>query len=139
PRSRARGTPANKSRIGVKRPVYVAGFERGVRPLGLWSTLTTLSNLSSTSISSKGAGSAELEYRWRAAARYRVSFTSVDLPEPETPVTQVRSPTGTVNVTPFRLLPRAPDTRNHCSGCGGWRVSGRGIWRWPVRYCPVSE
>ena len=30
----------------------------------------------------------------RAAAVYKVSFTKVDLPEPDTPVTQVKSPTG---------------------------------------------
>ena len=28
---------ANKSRISSKTLVYVAGFERGVRPIGLWS------------------------------------------------------------------------------------------------------
>src|SRR3989344_7082246 len=28
---------ANMSRIWVQAPVYVAGFERGVRPIGLWS------------------------------------------------------------------------------------------------------
>ena len=33
---------------------------------------------------------------------------SVDLPPPETPVTQVNSPSGIVAVTFFRLLPRAP-------------------------------
>jgi hypothetical protein len=27
----------------VKMPVYVAGFERGVRPIGAWSMLMTLS------------------------------------------------------------------------------------------------
>ena len=33
---------------------------------------------------------------------------SVDLPEPETPVTQTNSPTGRLAVTPCRLLPVAP-------------------------------
>ena len=32
-----------KSRIGVNRPVYVAGLERGVRPIGDWSMSMTLS------------------------------------------------------------------------------------------------
>ena len=35
-------------------------------------------------------------------------MTSVDLPPPETPVTQVKRPSGIVAVTFFRLLPRAP-------------------------------
>src|SRR5438552_316089 len=34
PLIRASGTFANVSRSGVYRPVYVAGFERGVRPIG---------------------------------------------------------------------------------------------------------
>ena len=33
---------------------------------------------------------------------------SVDLPPPETPVTQVKMPSGIAAVTFFRLLPRAP-------------------------------
>ena len=41
------GTCANSSRNGVNSPVYVAGFERGVRPIGDWSMSTTLSNRSS--------------------------------------------------------------------------------------------
>ena len=42
-RSRASLTCAKSSRIGVNNPVYVAGFDRGVRPIGLWSTLIALS------------------------------------------------------------------------------------------------
>ena len=38
-------------------------------------------------------------------------MTSVDLPPPETPVTQVKSPSGIVAVTFLRLLPRAPTMR----------------------------
>src|SRR5213079_1793137 len=33
----------------VKRSVYVAGFERGVRPIGFWSISITLSNASTPS------------------------------------------------------------------------------------------
>ena len=39
-------------------------------------------------------------------------MTSVDLPEPETPVTQVKSPSGIGTLTFFRLLPRAPTMRD---------------------------
>ncbi len=46
------GSCAKRSRMYVKRPVYVAGFERGVRPIGLWSMAMTLSTCSSPVISS---------------------------------------------------------------------------------------
>jgi len=36
--------------------VYVAGFERGVRPIGLWSTVMILSKCSWPSSVAKGAG-----------------------------------------------------------------------------------
>ena len=93
--------------MGVNRPVYVAGLLRGVRPMGLWSTLMTLSNASSPSMRSCAAGSAWLWYSFLATAAYSVSFTSVLLPEPLTPVTQVKSPTGISTSTCLRLLPCA--------------------------------
>ena len=37
PRTRASDVEANSSRTNVQAPVYVAGFERGVRPIALWS------------------------------------------------------------------------------------------------------
>ena len=45
------GSFANKSRICVKTPVYVAGLDRGVRPIGFWSISTTLSRKCNPSIS----------------------------------------------------------------------------------------
>ena len=39
----ASGSCAKRVRMGPKRPTYVAGFERGVRPMGLWSMLMILS------------------------------------------------------------------------------------------------
>ena len=55
---------------------------------------------------------------WVATARNNVSLTSVDLPEPETPVTQVISPSGNSAVTFFRLLAVAPTTRSMRFGSG---------------------
>src|SRR5689334_5937104 len=79
----------------------------------------------------------------RATAAYSVSLTSVLLPEPETPVTQVNRPTGTSTVTPFRLLPRAltivslSTPSSFTSGVG--RRGGTAIFStWP-RYWPVSD
>ena len=48
---------------------------------------------------------------------------SVDLPEPETPVTQVRSPSGSSSVTFCRLLPRAPLMRMLCLGFAACRFA----------------
>ncbi len=67
-------------------------------------------------------------------------MTSVDLPAPETPVTQVNRPSGISAVTFLRLLPRAPDElerRGPCGACGAG--GGTGTVRSPVRYWPVSE
>ena len=70
----------------------MAGFERGVRPIGDWSMSITLSKCSSPSTLSWGAGAAEALFSRRAAARYSVSMVKVDLPPPETPVMQVKVP-----------------------------------------------
>src|SRR3989344_3952578 len=45
----ASGESAKRSLTYVKAPVYVAGLERGVLPIGLWSTKTTLSTYSKPS------------------------------------------------------------------------------------------
>jgi hypothetical protein len=69
-------------------------LERGVRPIGDWSTLITLSNRSRPIdflVRRRLAGRA---VEVLAAAAYSVSLISVDLPEPETPVMQVSRPTG---------------------------------------------
>ena len=48
----ASGTEANMSRMMPKAPVYVAGFDRGVRPIGDWSMSTILSMRSRPSTTS---------------------------------------------------------------------------------------
>ena len=70
---------------------------------------------------SKWAVPGEARFNCVATARNRVSLTSVDLPDPETPVTQVMSPSGNSAVTFFRLLAVAPMTRSMRFGSGGWR------------------
>ena len=64
-------------------------------------------------------------------------MVKVDLPPPETPVMQVKRPSGISAVTFFRLLPRAPTTRSTFWSEIGRRSSGTGISRVPVRYWPV--
>src|SRR5438094_6576473 len=43
----------------------------------------------------------------RASALYKMSLTSVDLPEPDTPVTATRQPSGNATSTPRRLCSAA--------------------------------
>ena len=74
-----------------------------------------------------------------AVKRYTVSFTSVLLPEPDTPVTTVMRPTGICTFTRFKLLPRAPLISSTSCGSNGRRSEGSGISRRPDRYCPVND
>ena len=61
-----------------------------------------------------------------------VSVTSELLPEPETPVTTVRVPMGTLTVTSLRLFAVAP--RSVMEPRSGWRRSwGSSIMRDPRR------
>ena len=48
-----------------------------------------------------------------AANGNKVPLINVDLPEPDTPVTQVITPKGISSVTFFKLLPLAPIIFNH--------------------------
>src|SRR5512139_2970392 len=86
-----------------------------------------------------GAGAVLLPYRCCATAGYRVSLISVDLPEPETPVTHTSRPTGRSRVTSFRLLPLAPVMRSMRSGSGLVYFRGALMLRRPVRYSPVND
>ena len=60
-------------------------------------------------------------------------MVKVDLPPPETPVMQVKTPTGISPVTSFRLLPLAPITFSRLALATERRCSGTGISRAPVR------
>ena len=60
-------------------------------------------------------------------------MTRVDLPPPETPVTQVKRPSGIAAVTLFRLLPRAPTIFSSRPGVGARRLAGIATVRSPER------
>ena len=63
---------------------------------------------------------------------------SVDLPEPDTPVTATKHPSGSRTSMFFRLCSRAPRMVSH-SMPGGRRCCGVGICRLPARYWPVID
>ena len=49
-------------------------------------------------------GSSRERYSALASARYRMSFTSVDLPEPETPVTTVITPKRKAHIEVLQIV-----------------------------------
>ena len=55
-----------------------------------------------------------------------ISLTKDDFPEPDTPVTQVKTPRGKATSIFFKLFARAPLTVNQRSGMGR-RSTGKGI------------
>ena len=122
--------------------MYVAGLERGVRPIGDWSMSITLSRCSMPVMRSCGADrDAALPFspvrpppprssgRRRAGSSpsLRMSLTSELLPEPLTPVTQTNSPSGMSTSMFFRLLWRAPWIVDSALSVRGRRCSGTAI------------
>src|ERR1700742_2176366 len=96
-----------------------------------------LSICSSPSMRSCGAAPSLALLSLRAIARYSVSISKVDLPPPETPVTQVNRPSGISAEMFLRLLPRALITLMVRRWFGG-RRSGTSTAGSPVRYLAVS-
>lgn len=96
--------PAKISLIKSNTPVYVAGFERGVLPIGDWSMFIILSIFSNPLTSLHFPGFSDEPFSSFAIVLYNTSFTSVDFPEPETPVTHVNTPSGNLTLMFFRLF-----------------------------------
>ena len=94
--------------MSLNTPVYVAGLERGVLPIGDWSTFTTLSRFSIPSMLAYGIGSLSERKKCWLNIGCSVSFIRVDFPLPLTPVTTMSLPSGNSTSTFFRLLPDAP-------------------------------
>lgn len=107
--------------------------------MGDWSTCTTLSTRSSPSTRVCRPGTFRAPLSSRARCVYRMSFTSVDLPEPETPVTAVSTPSGKDTSMSWRLFSRAPCTVSLRLWSAGRRTSGSGISFLPDRYWPVID
>ncbi len=75
----------------------------------------------------------------RASDWYRMSLTRVDLPDPDTPVTAIRQPSGNATSTFFRLCSVAPLTTTSRDLDRLRRWAGTGMLIRPVRYAPVSD
>src|SRR5262249_43057117 len=105
PRRRASGTCAKIFRISSKNPTYVAGVERGVRPMGDWSTSYT-AWISSNPVT-HGPFPPFLRRKADCTAGSRHSRTSVLFPEPLTPVTSTKRLSGNETVKFFKLFAEA--------------------------------
>ena len=73
-----------------------------------------------------------------ATAWWRVSLTRVDLPEPETPVTQQKTPSGIATSIVLEVV-FAGAADDAARRVGLRRSAGTSIRRLPERYWPVSE
>ena len=67
----------------------------------------------------------------------KTSTTNDDFPEPETPVTTVKIPSGKLTSSFFKLFAVAPETESKYSGFIGRHLSGIGIVLYPLRYWAV--
>src|SRR3989338_5390305 len=110
PRARASSLIANMSRMCVHAPVYVAGFDRGVRPMGDWSIRIERPKYS---VPENSAALYVLALRYRLSNRAKrflckISYRNVDFPEPDTPVMQTSFPSGTSTLILSRLNFEAP-------------------------------
>ena len=98
----------------------MARFERGVRPIGRWSTTTNRSSRSipatmrppvdaagASSIDNSSGSSAGAAAPKRSEASSTSAWlTRLDFPEPETPVTVVRTPSGNADVEAAHVVAR---------------------------------
>ena len=71
-----------------------------------------------------------------AIVLYKTSFTSVDFPEPDTPVTQLNTPSGNLTLIFFKLFSVAPCTSITFDFNAFLLFLGTGIFFLPLKYCP---
>ena len=105
--------------------------------MGDWSMSITLSKTSMPCTARWAPGFTRARFRRLARALKMTSFTSVLLPDPLTPVTQMSLLTGRSTSIAFRLCSVAPGTPNQPASC--IRRSGTGMQRRPERYAPVID
>ena len=88
--------------------MYVAGLERGDRPIGDWSISMTFSSCSMPSITLCLPALIFARFSLCASVLYKISLINVDLPDPDTPVTAINCPSGMSTLTFFKLFSCAP-------------------------------
>jgi len=121
----------------VEHPRVGGGVAPGVRPIGDWSTSTTLSKASMPSTRRWRPGTSLDLYTRCMSARSNISLTSVDFPEPDTPLTTTKQPSGNSTSMSRRLCSFAPRTTSQPLGSRRRAVQARK--RLPERYCPVRD
>jgi len=84
-------------------------------------------------------GFSEAPFNSFAIVLYKTSFTSVDLPEPETPVTQVNTPSGNFTLMFFKLFSVAFLTSIAFDFTTFLLFLGISIFFLPLKYWPVTE
>ena len=105
--------------------------------MGDWSILITLSTLSRPVILVCFPGIVRARFNSFANVLYKISLTRELFPDPDTPVTQVITPSGNETSIFFRLFSLAPYTFSQ--SVGFLRTSGTGIFKRPLRYAPVTD
>ncbi|OIQ68256.1 hypothetical protein GALL_501560 [mine drainage metagenome] len=107
-------------------------------PIGDWSTNTTSLNCSAPSKHSRAPGVSVALPKWRNSAAVSVSWISVDLPEPLTPVTHTRRCRGISTVMCLRLWSLAPCTIRRGVLAATSRLKPTPTVLRPPRYAPVK-
>ena len=130
---------AKISLIVSNTPVYVAGFDLGVLPIGDWSIFIILSILSIPTTSLHLPGFSLEPFNCFVIVLYSISFTNVLFPEPETPVTQLNTPSGNLTLIFFKLCSVAPLTSIAFPFTVFLLFFGTGIFFLPLKYWPVIE
>ena len=113
-------------------------MERGVLPIGDWSIFIILSIFSIPIISLCAPGFSFEPFICFANALYKISFTNVLFPDPETPVTHINCPSGNLTFMFFKLFWVAPFT-SIALPFDFLLFSGIGICFFPLKYCPVID
>ncbi len=122
--------------MGVNKPVYVAGLERGVRPIGDWSIIIALSRCLIPWISSCLPGTALARCKRAESSLATMSLIRLDLPEPDTPLTTTNWPSGISTSRFCRLFSRAPLISSDFPLLDR-RFLGTAIFFSPRKYWPV--
>ena len=117
-------------------PVYVAGFDLGVLPIGFWEMWTILSMYSNPFICLYAPGFSFELYTWLYKILVSIWLIRVLFPLPDTPVTQVNVPSGNLTLIFFKLFSLAPFSSKNFP-VPFLLFLGTSIHSLPLKYLPV--